>query len=345
MDNYCRGCGCDYSNNDFCFDCDRCRDCCSCHENCPNEDGPALTCPVCHRAVLKGEDNGRHTCHCLFHMMSVPSNRSNHAYPHFNWHRTFGVEIECYGGRTDRCDLQGRMRELAKEKYGDCSVVCVGTDPSIHGPNGLEIRIGPVCGDDGLALVARVLLCLRARRFTVNETCGLHVHHDLIHTRRRKGQKMIDIAQSALNFYGRYQSEINHLCRSHRNGCDPEYCSGIDSRVRASSAVHGNRYSSLNISSLHVHGTLEFRQHHATVVPASVIGWILFTQLIVEKAARCKCRTSHKEPSMRELWRRLVDPKDKRSCAVRKFFLAQARHLAGCERRAPPRFSLKKREK
>lgn len=100
------------------------------------------------------------------------------------------------------------------------------------------------------------------------------------------------------------------------------------------------------MEALGVHGTIEFRQHHATLVPASVISWVLFTQLIMEKAGHngCSMRKSYpgEQETMRSLWRGLIDPKDERSLAVRRFYLKQARFLAREEYRPAPRFSPKK---
>lgn len=335
----CSGCGRHSCLCQCCLDCERYP--CTCDEetcgycgdnpcDC-NRDKVASVCPVCKKE--------RDACTCPAPLPKTIQH-SRGRYPHFNPRRAFAVEIECFDG-GGRGALERRLNELAGEYHiEDSCTIEVDTDGSIRGARPTEVKLGHLRGDVGLSFVHRVVRCIAARGYAVNESCGLHVHHAI---NRQVGVKVY-------GFYSRYQPFISGLLRQHRNGNG--YCENIPQINYHGQVIYDARYQAVNwITSYESHRTIEFRQHHATLSANAVVNWILLTQLMVEaadgttKSWRTFDWTNRKDdPDGYNFWRSLIDPKDELSVSIRRYYLAQAKLLSKAERRPAVRFSpLKKK--
>lgn len=328
---------------------------CPCEEPTPEEEREEEFPPMVNPCVACGQT----ICRCSL-ASQIPSTlqatieRAVYGgYPHFNARR-FGVEIECYGGRTDSSALGYRLDELARE-YGYSQEIQIGYDGSIFGTNAIEVKIGPVGGARGIKFTERVARCLIARGFRVNDSCGLHVHHDLSPLGRSEAQRAM---ANLGNFYSRFQGAFSALLSASR--WQNSYCRTIERNTISGArffvrsrqeglnrALNGDRYLSLNVQSYGIHRTVEFRQHHACLVPMGISNWVVLTQLAVNKAAdhgfrRRIRRSGTPAHPLRELFRELIDPRDPLSVAVRNYYKGQATFLATRERRAIPRFSVPK---
>ena len=179
-------------------------------------------------------------------------------------------------------------------------------DGSITGPNGTPLRgedrnleiVSPVLsGHSGIEQVRKALRVLRAN-CTVNRSCGLHVHHGAVDL---EGWQMAALYV----LYGRNQKVIDMmLAPSRRSERDPHYAhpladqpdsvpmqtwvDGAEFARRVSS--HEGRYRVVNFESYVTRGTIEFRQHHATLDVTKVVAWVVFTQACIEFSINSKGR-------------------------------------------------------
>jgi hypothetical protein len=56
------------------------------------------------------------------------------------------------------------------------------------------------------------------------------------------------------------------------------------------SEAYPSRYMKLNCQSYEIHGTVEFRQHQGTTDGEKIVAWVVFTQMLVERAVAGKIR-------------------------------------------------------
>ena len=208
--------------------------------------------------------------------------------------RRFGVEIEFNGiTKSEAYDAllnaginvrdegyNHRTRNYWKLTY-DASVNSRGCQQAY----GHELVSPPLSGEDGYATMATALDALREAGGSVDRTCGIHVHHDML------GLNGTEISTFARLFY-RAQDSIDLLVAPSRR-----FNSGYTRRLLSNeigdivqhftayrTAPYVDRYRSLNCQSFPKYGTMEIRQHQGTLVPAKLGAWVKLGQSLVQAA-------------------------------------------------------------
>lgn len=221
----------------------------------------------------------------------------------FNRNRTFGIEIEGLSplNRNDlaqslesfgiKCVYEGYNHRL--RRYWK-----IVTDASIceeQGTVGFELVSPPLRGVKGLEEIRKVCQALQQIGCRVNRSCGLHVHHDV-------SDYNVEAFKNLYAIYIRYEAAIDELVSESRRGQRNRYCNSLGgefglARIRSVrqmdqllSEAFPNRYMKLNCQSYAIHGTVEFRQHQGTIDEEKIVAWVVFTQMMVERAVAGKIR-------------------------------------------------------
>lgn len=218
----------------------------------------------------------------------------------FDRERLFGVEIE-FSNLSER-DIMMLARKLtdaglvtAYEGYNHQrrSTWKIVYDASVRNTKhrcGWELVSPPLKGIQGLELIEKAVKILKENGATVDETCGLHVHHD---ARRWT----VNEWKNAYRLYARMELTIDEAMPNSRRGSSNYYCQSnrkvLARRLEQFEAVTtieglmnfwNSRYFKVNIMSWQRHGTIEFRQHSGTLNAKKIVNWIVFTQMIVNRA-------------------------------------------------------------
>ena len=213
--------------------------------------------------------------------------------------RLFGVEIELIAPVEpyEVAEALAEVVECYDEKYNhitrdywkiveDCTLYA-----DEWGEHPMEIVSPPLLGEEGLAELVNVLTVLNELGCTVNTTCGLHIHHDA----EDMDTEAIRILTKT---YLKYEDVIDKLLDPSRRTCrhaGPLRFYGTSltqmfARIDEASSVHEvyriwwDRYVKLNLESLQVHGTVEFRQHEGSLDVCAVAAWLSLTQSMVTSA-------------------------------------------------------------
>lgn len=212
----------------------------------------------------------------------------------------FGIELELNCPRN--VDLKEMLSNAGIKVSNPRSThsVCTGwkmvRDGSLddeYGMDAFELVSPPLTNFDELERVCEVL---NANGVKFNESCGLHVHHDISELKRQQIMRIY-------NFYNKYQDVIEETMPSHRVRND--YCQRIsriidrvnecDSKNELLVRIGGKgrdgyydncRYYTINLRSFLYYGTIEFRQHYATSNFETIKNWILFTHKIIERGLK-----------------------------------------------------------
>lgn len=218
----------------------------------------------------------------------------------FDRNRTFGVEIEFTNmSETDIFTLARKLTEVGittryegynHETRDTWKIV---TDASVRNAKhrcGFELVSPPLKGIEGLKELEKALKVLNKTSAKVNRSCGLHVHHDAT----RWGVKEF---KNAYRLYSRMELTLDEAMPRSRRGSNNYYCMSnravLASRLDQFEAIKtieglrdfwGSRYYKVNMESWWRHGTIEFRHHSGTIEADKIINWIVFTQLIVNRA-------------------------------------------------------------
>lgn len=216
--------------------------------------------------------------------------------------RTFGIEFE-FAAPVDEDEVAEELYAVGIDCYSehynhdtqpywkiveDCTVQ---DDWETGNGYPMELVSPPLAGRAGLAEVEKVLGVLQRLGCAVNESCGLHVHHDA---------RDLDTAawRVLTKAYLKYESVLDQLVAPDRR--DNTYCrslcgyGSVEQLFRRVDAAHdveamfwiwGTRYTKLNLDAVRVHGTVEFRQHEGTLDVADVLAWVSLTQGMVTRAA------------------------------------------------------------
>lgn len=221
----------------------------------------------------------------------------------FNRNRTFGIEIEGLSPLT-RNDLARSLETFGircvYEGYNHRrrSHWKIVTDASIcedRGTVGFELVSPPLRGVEGLEEIRKVCEALQQIGCRVNRSCGLHVHHDA-------SDYTVESFKNLYAIYIRYEAAIDELVSESRRGQRNGYCGSLGGEIglaRIKSVRQMNqllfeafpsRYMKLNCQSYEIHGTVEFRQHQGTTDGEKIVAWVVFTQMLVERAVAGKIR-------------------------------------------------------
>jgi Putative amidoligase enzyme/Protein of unknown function (DUF3489) len=234
-----------------------------------------------------------------------------------NFERTFGVEIECMAPSGTRAQLARMITDLGihceAPAYGHNVPSCwkIITDGSLSDyTRGFEIVSPPLNVVTGFEQIDKICALLEQKNFTVNRSCGLHVHID---TRRPTALDIAALKRLAM-LYVEHESIIDMVLPSSRRGRANNYLNSIaqvslaeiqrcedttqlarvlrgqsrayNSGSRFASTGHSLRYVKLNFAAGWRYGTVEFRHHSGTIDATKIKNWVLACQRMVDLAAK-----------------------------------------------------------
>jgi hypothetical protein len=216
--------------------------------------------------------------------------------------RKFGVEIECFvpvsmfevGAALTTAGIpvhvHGGLTHAVMTKWK------IVTDGSLTGMSGhfpMEIVSPVLSGEDGAEQVRKVCKVLNDLGAKVNSGCGLHVHvdaRDLSLFQLKNVCKMFAKYELALDSIQPGSRRHNGYCGSNLarwgGNLDAAFAK-IDAAnsQTALSNLNGTRYVKLNLESLSLYGTVEFRLHSGTTDAKKINGWIGLVTGFVQRAA------------------------------------------------------------
>jgi hypothetical protein len=246
--------------NDYCDSCwcDRFFVCDSCGDTYDNDDyeGEGL-CSSCYRR--------NHNDH---NFDALRFSHDNNSYNRIG-HRKFGVEIET-SSCEDYCDLEDEFYFGAKD------------DGSISGK---EFVSSVLSGDKGLDAIMAFCNAADDKGFTVNRSCGLHVHFDM---REENTESMKSIYCAMRFMYDVWKHFVDSDRRS-RHYCEADTTELSDIFGVTDWACYAHRkdrYKWLNINAYVYHSTFEVRLYHGTCNGKEICNWIRGLSLFIDWAAR-----------------------------------------------------------
>ncbi|MGI9319292.1 MAG: amidoligase family protein [bacterium] len=235
--------------------------------------------------------------------------------------RNFGIEIECIappnasnGGRellANALNARGVRSQSESYNHTTRSHWKITTDASLP-HNGLEVVSPILSGQAGLDTLKIVLETLNGMGYTVNRSCGIHVHQD---APEFDAGAMRRICQ----MYLKYENLIDKLMAPSRRGQSSRWCKGHGQRFASfeqgmsqlknadtmnrirSAFTGGDRYHKLNLESYTRYGTVEFRQHGGSLDFKKISAWIYLTQGMMNEAARATYVNNHGRENMNAL--------------------------------------------
>lgn len=264
---YCEGCENTYrtSTGQWCGDCDRCAECCECGDRAPGRDS-----------------DGR--------MHGTPSAR----YP-----RHVGVEIECGTGGSKYEALNEALNQWGAAAHGDGSI-------QLSHP--LEVATAPAQGESFVKQIDQICAGLKKCKAKVDTSCGLHVHvsaRDLtsaqvlglvrLYARVEPALYSIVAASRRDNHYSKMWGASFEMGEVFDKGTVSERFDRLEATLYGSKSSarsikeapykHDCRYHGLNLNSLLLYGTIEFRLHHGTVDPVKIKMWAAVCSALMQYAA------------------------------------------------------------
>lgn len=213
--------------------------------------------------------------------------------------RTFGVEFELVSPRSQD-DL---VRELTTRGF---SIVSGGRFDSTPNPGewvakrdgsirselpntyGIELVSPPLRGKRGEQELTRILAAVNDLGCTVNATCGTHVHLGV-------SDLSLDGLKRTVKGYHAAQHAISTVMAASRR--DNQYCKQWEARELTALERAGtieslntvaDRYRTVNLRPYARIGTVEFRQHHATLNSGKILAWVKVLRQLVDRAGRGK---------------------------------------------------------
>lgn len=172
--------------------------------------------------------------------------------------RRFGVELE-----TSECDEY--------EDIQDSTIWACKRDCSI---DGMEFISPVLWGDQGLREISR--FCRLASDWSVNNTCGYHVHLDMTHELWRN---MRSIAYAYLRTYPIWSKLVSSRRADNRMCGEAGYEYSELRRIQSYDdwcyfVGVRDRFEFVNWRSWFVHKTLEIRLHGGTLNSLAIVNWI-----------------------------------------------------------------------
>jgi len=221
--------------------------------------------------------------------------------------RPFGVEIECYAPGVDA------LSEIASQFP---QAVGISADGSLHGANGVEFQTPRMAGVTGEEQMKAIMKHLNDRGFTVNQSCGLHVHLDAADfmpadSATTEYMRMLALRE-LMTFYLSFEDVLlallpqsrrtNSYCKAFKSAYAWEDLADAGSRTQLESlwykAMDGDevtrrkaqkqdasRYRGVNFHSLFSSGHLEIRYHSGTLNPRKILEWVNLHGRIMDKIA------------------------------------------------------------
>ena len=203
--------------------------------------------------------------------------------------RAVGVEIETIGCNSD---------DIRNDTYFSAfSVTSDGSIESDSNEEGFEFISKPMRGDHLFHEIDKIGNYLLDRDFSMNSSCGLHVHIDArdLFYKDLKGVSMVMKSFERVVFSmmpkSRYSSNWCKMMAMNKN-----MIRGINSNEEfirswydacgeppSMGKYNDTRYHGLNLHARVYLGTIEFRYHSGTNNPTKIKNWITICQSIVEK--------------------------------------------------------------
>jgi hypothetical protein len=242
--------------------------------------------------------------------------------------RRFGVEIEFLhwsaGEGSDDCDCEecasssgpGEIADALREAGIDCDTPgythevmgCwkIVRDASVT--NGWELVSPPLlwAQRDQIETVCRVLRELGAE---VDDSCGLHVHHEVSDLTLAAFKRLV-------NGWDDWQDYTDCLVSPSRR--DGAYCghfradeiTSVEMLDRLSDipTLGLDRYRALNLTCFGQYGTVEIRQHQGTINADKILAWIAYGQAVIAAATSgTPLRAPLPQPNLFGEWHRPVN--------------------------------------
>lgn len=201
----------------------------------------------------------------------------------------FGIEIEAYD--TNRNVLSASLNnvgvscEVESYNHSTRRHWKITTDSSIRGEQAFEIVSPILVGQEGLDELKKVCTILQMSAARVNKSTGLHVHFDAANM---SFQHIKNLMINYMNF----EEEIDSFLSESRRGNVNSYTKSLKNiklKIQAATnleelkrANDNSRYFKVNLQSLNVHKTIEFRQHSGTVEYDKISNWIIFLHNLID---------------------------------------------------------------
>jgi hypothetical protein len=206
--------------------------------------------------------------------------------------RAFGVEIELTG--ITRAHALRTLRlvgcDIREEDYNHVTRSWWKLVPDGSIQDGFEVVSPILRGQRGMTDIATVVTALDDAGGRVDRRCGLHVHLDCAN---------VGLAEmrSVIRRYAVYENDIDAFMPPSRRGNDNRYCRSLRPFVETEGFAQAqsvsrliqsqpDRYFKVNLKSLEMHRTLEFRQHSGTLNAVKVQNWLTFTDDFVRESCR-----------------------------------------------------------
>lgn len=229
--------------------------------------------------------------------------------------RLCGVEIEAIDGNGKESLSRYEYLERRKALYQSIPTGCgIARDGSVSGPNstGFEVITQPASLDLLETIIKSSCEALRENGFSINKTCGLHVHLDA-RDFMSDGKKLARVMRTFYAVEDLIFSLLppsrwdNHYCQSlSKNYCfddfkesfsvedfeqawyaigDYRFSIGDDDidRFKGSKYNH-SKYSGINFHATMYRGTIEFRHHAGSLNAFKILHWINLLQRILKYA-------------------------------------------------------------
>jgi len=148
-----------------------------------------------------------------------------------------------------------------------------------EGGETFEINSPAFKGSEGLEMLEKTCYALDRAGAEVNETCGVHVHHQAHDLKDAQLEGLLVLVQRA-------EMELDYMVATDRGLNNSDYAMTIQNLTTAERAINSDRCLKVNFSALKRHGTLEFRQHHGSLEGKEISEWVVLTQLLVNRARR-----------------------------------------------------------
>lgn len=233
----------------------------------------------------------------------------------WNPNLTFGVEIEAYNipiftvvAALNAAGIPAIDPGYTHRMSNSWKVV---TDGSLGSSDyAFEVVSPKLKGEDGFQQVRTVCEVLNRLGAKISKECGLHVHHDA---------DDFDLHQwkNIAILYARIEKRIDAMMPESRRANNNRWCKSIVSKMLAgcmagkngyetisqaatidevraffnwgnptkdsSDSRQGYRYHKLNFNAWENYKTVEFRHHSGSCDAEKIIGWVIFTQLMMNR--------------------------------------------------------------
>ena len=226
--------------------------------------------------------------------------------------RIYSAEVECYANSDSQDD---DIREVITNMP---NTLGYGSDGSLNS-YGWEFQTPRLSGNKGIEYISQLCGLLDNNNFTVDNTCGLHIHIDggkkYLSKSVRANKKVPTLLKNLLLFYLYYDDVImamlpnsrrnNKYCISlnkNYNSAEVSKCNTLDEleqlwyknnskddiRTAKSKKYDNSRYSGINFHSLLSNNHIEVRFHSGTINANKIINWIILHVAIMDRIEKIK---------------------------------------------------------